>query len=80
MKVRLKHIASVRYGKVMLLVQPEGESSTYSAIVTLPQEYQAVRCTCCKGYHYPSTDGFEFPKLNSLITLSDSVQLTPLGE
>jgi hypothetical protein len=80
MKVRVKHVGSARWGKVGMVVEPEGQTSRYSIILTLPQEYQAVKCQCCNGYHYPSLDGLKFPKFNSLITISDSVELTPLGE
>ena len=80
MKARLKKIGSPIYGKVGLLVQPEGVMTTYRVIITLPEQYQPFKCTCCNGYHYPSLDGLKFAKPGSLISLPDDVELTPYGE
>lgn len=79
MKICVKRVGSAQYGKVGMVVQPEGQTSLYSIILTLPQKYQAVKCECCNGYHYPSIFDLKFPEFNSFITISDSVELTPLG-
>jgi len=81
MKARLMHIDKPHaFDKIKLWVIPQGQSISYSFVVTLPDEYQGAPCRCCNGYHFPSMSGLGFPPLYSFITIPDSVQLTPYGE